>query len=558
MPSEPAFQGDFSFVNVDASSLSTLPHRHQVTRHVHDYRRWKKGQEARRLRESSGFHGVAELNSASRQPTSRPVFREDRPPLLPLVPALSTAIPILPPLIDVILLNSNSGPSGTLPVQLTSTISSLLSFERDCIFPSIKAIELRMTPKENASRQTDFTTTWINDSHAYLYDSLAIHSYLARIAATRYIVTSELQFLDAAHEFRRRGVGSLKEYMTTTTQVDIPRLYRALLILPWTDSILMDKEAFQHHAAVLKDIFQSHHDVLSADSSIHIHHFISIVYFEVQYAVMTLSKTSIDLKYDEWIEKQFSPLWNQVSSSFGLSRPGAAHELDAYLQGDIRNLFVDVQEILGIISLMRTNNFSNTALVWMHAISKTIVTTGRLVNLYVSLDVENALTTLLGIGDSNGTSSAVQRLESAAACLCAVYWLRELAGIENIHMTGSMSLFVWNPIMLSSLDRLIRAYSGMMFNPVEQPDDVGSLWLLLWLLWTGAMAEQSLPSAAVPPEPRDWFTERFCNHCRRLNIGSLLQCQEVLDRFLQLYGMRPSSGDDWYTMCCSRLEAAPR
>ncbi len=550
MSSDAAFQGDFSFVNVDASSLSTLPHRQQVTRHVHGYRRWKKGQDARRLRESSGFHGAAELNPRSQRPTPRPTVREDRPPLPLPAPALSTPIQNLPPLIDVILLNSNSGPSGALPVQLTATINSLLSFERDCIFPSIKALELRMTEKKNASRKADFTTTWINDSHAYLYDSLAIHSYLARIAATRYIVTSEPQFLDVAHEFRRKGVGSLKEYMTTTTQFDIPRLYRALLILLWTDSVLVDKEAFQHHAAVLKDIFQSHHDALSADPSFHVHHFLSIVYFEVQYAVMTLSKTSMDLRPDEWVEKQFTPIWDQVSPGFPFSRPSASQELDPHLQGDVRNLFMDVQETLEVIKLMRMNSVWNTSLTWMHAISKTMLAIGRLVNLYAGL--ENPL---LDMEDSNGILSAVQRLETAAACLCAVYWIRELAGIENINMAGNMTLFAWNSIMLTSLDRLLRAYSGIASNPVEQVDNIGSARLLLWLLWTGAMAEHSIISAEASVEGRKWFTERFRDQCRSINVASLLQCQGILDRFLQLYGMRPGSGDEWYIRCFPRVEA---
>ncbi|KAJ9615211.1 hypothetical protein H2200_001285 [Cladophialophora chaetospira] len=546
MPADLVFKGDFSFVNVDASSLSTLPHRQQVTRHVHGYRRWKKGQEARRLRESSRFHEPVESKSTSQRTVPRHTFRRDRQPHSPAVPVLPITIRTLPSLIDVILLNGNSDPFDALPEQLTATVNSLLGFERDCIFPSIKELESRMTPRRIASRESTFTATWINDSTAYLYDNIAIHSYLARIATHRYMFTSQPEFLDAAHEFRRKGVASLKEYMTNTPQLDIPRLYRALLILLWADSALGDRNAFQHHVTVLKDIFQSHHDVLSADPSFHVHHFVSIVYFEVQFAVMTLSSIPLDLSHNEWVEKQLTSLWSQVSPSFPFSKAEADRSLDHHLEGDVRSLYLDAQEILDIIRLMRTNSLLHTSLTWAYAMSKTILTVGRLVNLYANLDIENVL---LHPSGSNPNMQTVQKLETAAACLCAMYWLRELAGIENVYMTDKMKLFAWNPIMLNRLDRLVSAYSELSSHDFQHVDDDGSLRLLLWLSWTGAMAEQSMLSPFQVGDDQDLFTKHFRELCSRAEIRSLPQCQRVLDQFLQLHDMRPDSGDDWYIRC---------
>jgi hypothetical protein len=403
-----------------------------------------------------------------------------------------------------------------------------------------------MTSKENASREVAFTTTWINESKAYLYDSIAIHSYLARIATNRYMFTSQPEFLDAAHEFRRKGVASLKQYMTSS-HVDVLRLYRGLLILLWADSSLGDRDAFNHHITVLKDIFQSHHEKLAADSSFNLHHFVSVVYFEVQYAVMGLSKTSLDVDHDEWVEKQFVPAWNQISPNFPFSRLDADQNLDPLLLGDVRNLYLDVQEILNVIILMRMHSLLNTSLTWFYAISKTMFTIGRLINLYVEIDVE----TVLHHADAVGmTLPAVQRLETAALCLCAVYWLRELAGIEHVPISENIKLFRWNPIMLGRLSRLVVASDGMHMQAVQQLDRAGPLRLLLWISWTGAMAEKSMESsAATADEDRQWFTRRFCDFCRRANIGTESLCQGVLNRFLQLHGMRPSSGDEWYAGC---------
>ena len=546
MPSDLVFQGDFSFVNTDATSLSTLPHRQQVTKHVHGYRRWKKGQEARRLRESSKFHEVAEGSSRSQQIVPRRRLQDKSATQIAAAPPSPGPIRSLPPLIDVVLLNGNSDPFDALPGEVTATVNSLLSFERDCIFPSVRELELRMTAKENVSREVAFTNTWINESKGYLYDSIAIHSYLARIATHRYMFTSQPEFLDAAHEFRRKGVAALKQYMTSP-DVDVLRLYRGLLILLWADSSLGDRDAFTHHITVLKDIFHKHHETLTSDSNFNLHHFVSVVYFEVQDAVMNLARTSLDVGHNEWVEKQFEPLWNQMSPSFSFPRLDADRNLDPLLEGGIRRLYLDVQQILDIIILMRTRNVLNTSLTWFYAITRTILTIGRLINLFVEIDVENVLFRT----DTTGmTPQAVKSLETACLCLCALYWLRELAGIEHISMSMDIKIFRWNPIMLGQLGRLATAYEGVYMRSTQQLHNAGPLRLLLWVSWTGAMAEQSMFSpVAITGDYESRFTKQFCDLCTSVNIGSESMCQDPLDRFLRLHGMRPTSGDEWYTRC---------
>ena len=543
MPSELVFKGDFSFVNVDATSLSTLPHRQQVTRHVHGYRRWKKGQEARRLRESSKFHDGADRHSTTQQLAPKPAAG---PPQPPDVSFSSGTIRSLPPLLDVILLNGNSDPFDALPEQMTATVNSLLSFERDCIFPSIKELELRMTEKENAFRETAFTATWIDETKAYLYDSIAIHSYLSRIATNRYMITSRPEFLDAAHQFRRKGVASLKQYMTSTSQIDVLRLYRALLILLFADSSLGDRDAFHQHLAVLKDVFESHHDVLFNDPSFNLHHFISVIYFEVQYAVMGLSKTSLDLSPRGWVEKQFMTLWQEVGPTFAFSRLRADQNLDPALDGDLRSLYLDAREILDIITQLRKHTLLNTSSTWFYAISKAILTIGRLVNLFVHLDIDSVLH---NAEDVNMPASKIRGLEVASASLCAVYWLRELSGIENIPI-DKMCLFTWNPTMLGKLRQILAAYDGVVGQTMPQQDATGNFRLSLWIVWTGAMAENAtLAPATSTEEDQNWFRRQFCSLLRRANIESEVQCQAVLDSFLQLHGMRPSRGNRWDASC---------
>ncbi|KAH0829395.1 hypothetical protein FOPE_10318 [Fonsecaea pedrosoi] len=575
----PGFQGDFSFVNVDASSLSTLPHRQRVTRHVHGYRRWKKGQDARRLLESSRFHEAVDPQLKPLKAVPSRASRKERVPPRPAQASPSSArssIRSLPPLLDVVLLNSNGnsnfGPSSAFQEELTALTSSLLDFERSCVIPAVREVELRMAAKEHVPHQSPFTETWIAGSKAYLYDSIANHSYLSRIAATRYMVTANTVHLDEAHRLRYRGVASLKEYMTTTPHISIPRLYRALLMLLFADSSLGDTQAFYQHVTVLKDILATHQDEVFADPSFNLRHYIGIIYLEVQSAVMNFSTASVDLSPDGWVEKQLLPLWEDVSPYLSTSRSDADRNLDSCLQGDIRALFLDAQEMMDMIAKIRSQN-SPSCQAWVYAVSKTIMTVGRLMNFYAHLDVAGTLCqemrTLMN-------SATLQKLEVAAATLCAIYWLRELCGIENLRMTEHTRLFAWNPVMLNRLRQILTFYDAAAYmnmsaeQPQISPNPRRRLWL--WIVWTGAMAEQSIassstsmtvsssPSYTVNNDEKDgWFTGRFYDLVRETGIGwgsgSQLRsrCQAILERFPQLhfYGIdnimrtRSGSGNEW-------------
>ncbi|KIW92349.1 uncharacterized protein Z519_07333 [Cladophialophora bantiana CBS 173.52] len=551
MPSDLMFQGVFSFVNVDAASLSTLPHRQQVTRHVHGYRRWKKGQDARRLRESSRFHETIESQFNPQKFTPSRAIREDNPSETAQIPSPPSPVRSLPRLLDVVLLNGNSDPFDVLPQQLTATANSLLGFERDCVVPAVRELELRMAAKDNVPRQAAFTETWITESKAYLYDSIAIHSYLSRIAASRYMFTSSPEYLDAARKFRHKGVASLKEYMTTAPRINILRLYRAVLILLLADSSLGDRRALYQHVTALKDIFATHHAVLFADPSFNLHHYISVIYLEVQFAAMNFSRTCIDVGPNGWVEKQFLPLWEKVSPRFPISRSEADQNLDSYLKGDIRTLYLDAQETLDIIMRIRRRTPLDTSQTWVYAMSKIILTAGRLMNLYAHLDVQ----TILCQSDRITVSSVLQKLELASASLCAIYWLRELGGIESISMTEQTRLFTWNPVMLCRLRQILTVYEAAQLGTSEEQDNSGRLPLLLWFLWTGAMVEHSISSPTVSAtESENWFIRRFSDLVGKAEIESASHCQSILDHILRLHGMRPGSGDGWTASCFSQAD----
>ncbi|OCT49350.1 hypothetical protein CLCR_05190 [Cladophialophora carrionii] len=112
------------------------------------------------------------------------------------------------------------------------------------------------------------------------------------------------------------------------------------------------------HVAVLEDIFKSKTDVFSAGSSTDLQYFSSVVYCEVQHAVMGLWKTSLDLCCRGWVKRQFVTLWKQVSPNVLFSRAQTQRNLDPWLQGSSHPgiLYLIVQEVLNVIALKRSRS----------------------------------------------------------------------------------------------------------------------------------------------------------------------------------------------------------
>lgn len=544
MPSGRDYQGGFVFVNGDGSTPKDLAYRDKVRRQVSDYRRWKKRQRTRQLLESSKFlENVPQDDTDDSPPESSSTQRPILPPLSSS-PVRLMGLSKIPRLLEILLHNGNSDPFDALPEQVTATVNDLLAFERDCVYPAIKKMEHHITPRE-----TTFSSTWYVETKAYLYDSMAVHSYLSRIATNMYMVTGASPYLDAAHEFRYKGVTALRKYLDSTPNIDVLRLYRGLLILLFADSVLGDRHAMDVHVAILKDIFNSHYHTLTVEPSFNLHHFISIIYHDVQNAVMGLSRISFDLEPKGWVVGQFAPLWNMVSATLGPHIIHRVRNVDSSLSRGLRALFLDVQEIIDIIVTIRRVPSLIGCFTWFHAISKITLAVGRLMTYYADLDVNKVLSS--DVDHTTPEPLWLAKLGEAAAALCAVYWVREIGGIESVYLSHDMRMFTANPIIMAKL-RTILEHMYALFGSYSNYRERYHPQLLVWVLWTGATAEKSMQTSVEPayPGPKrhddtNWFTRRFCSLTEQVRLTSWPECRDMLERFLSLRGLDRIGDNDW-------------
>ncbi|KAK7890021.1 hypothetical protein LTR67_008486 [Exophiala xenobiotica] len=549
MPSSRNYRGGFVFVNGDGSTPKDLAYRDKVRRQVSDYRRWKKRQRTRQLLESSKFlENVRQDDMDDSPPESSTTTKRPILPPLSSSPVRSMGLGKIPHLLEILLHNGNSDPFDALPEQVTATVNALLAFERDCVYPAIKKMEYHITPRE-----TTFSSTWYVETKAYLYDGMAVHSYLSRIATNMYMVTGASEYLDAAHEFRYKGVTALRKYLDSTPNIDVLRLYRGLLILLFADSVLGDRHAMDVHVAILKDIFNSHYHTLTVAPSFNLHHFISIIYHDVQNAVVGLSRISFDLGPKGWVVGQFVPLWNMVSATLGPHMIHRVRNVNSSLSHGLQTLFVDVQEIIDIIITIRRDPSLIDRFTWFHVISKITLVVGRLMTHYADLDVDKVLSS--GVPDHTTPEQPLwlAKLEEAAAALCAIYWVREIGGIENVYLSHEMRMFTANPIIMAKL-RTILEHMSAHFECYSTSRERCHPQLLVWVLWTGATTERSMQTSIEPPYPgpgpkriddTDWFLRQFCCLTEHMRMTSWSECRDMLERFLSMRDLDQLVDNNW-------------
>ena len=352
-----------------------------------------------------------------------------------------------------------------------------------------------------------------------------------------HMATGNSECFGVALKFRHQGVASLRLYLDSTPHPDILRLCRALTIFLFADSILGDRAAMDIYVRFLKDLFQSHYLTLATELSFILHHFINIIYCDVQLAVMALSRTSFDLAPNKWVEKLFEPLWDHQLTGFSSTRVQADQSLDSCLQGELRPLLIDAQQIFNAVTEVRTNPSIVNRLTVFYIASKLTLTVGRLMDYFVRLDVDQLLSSEQ---DHLCPESSTRAKQDACACLCAVYWLREFAKIENICLTKDLRMFRANHTIMKKLRQVVER---TVFSESISWDyqGKGSLRLLLWVLWTGASAENA---ASGPGDPGDtnassglgddskWFTDKLTAFSNQAGIKTCAECWEVLSQFL--------------------------
>lgn len=482
-------QSKFTFVNTSVSQPRADSTRSAVFRHVQGYRRRKKQEDARRLLRSSRF---LQSDSVSRVPMEDD-HRTNHDTSQPLL--------VLPPLMSVILLNADLKHMDTAPDVSSATFGNLIGFERDCVHPALQRMEYQVT---HATVQ--YSTAWFKDTKAYLYDNLAVYSFLSRIAATMRMVTGSEVHCSMAIEFRNKAIASLRTYLQETVSPDIPRLYRALVILILAESALGDRIALAIHTKILQDLVQTYGSTMISDPIFSLGEFLTVIYQDVQIAILNLTHTFFDIAPGGWINKHFQVLWREQSANWMEQITQADHVLHPKLTGFLRCLYLELRVTMAMVVDLRQNPALLTeSHTYLKAFGKGVFLLGRLINHYDSLHIESCVDIRSVMSD--------QAMTEAIACLCGVYWLREFFGIENVILSGSLRIFTANNIILTRLKMLVQS--------THFDNDCVTLEMQLWILFTGATIESACVRSDLESEQR------------RIGSDQLYWCAQRLEYILQ-------------------------
>jgi hypothetical protein len=471
-------KSQFTFVNISNATTQNEAIRGTVSRHLQGIRRRKKQQDARRLLQSSRFvrQNLAEGTTCTQALHDAEINDS----------TLQTRSPqVLPPLMSVLLLNADLKHMDAAPDIPSATFDFLVGFERDLVQPALARMEYQVT--HTASK---YNSLWSEATKAYLYDNLAVYSFLARIAATMHMVTGHEQHRTAAYQYRDKAIISLRRYLNDTTELDIKRLYRAIVILILAESAMGDRDALRVHTNMLHDLVLSHSRMITDNPLYGVDEVNTIVYQDVQIAVMNLTSTFFDLRRKGWIEQLFHPLWQDQSKILTEKFSDADTRLAPELQGELRRLYAEVRANMDMIVEMRQNySVASMHTTWLKYFTRAVFVLGRLMNHYAHcLSKVDSL-----ISESWQIDSP--RLQGIL-CLCAVFWLREFLGVENVLLSDKLRIFTANKTIFLKLREYIESTDFTGDGSTSSTHN-SKLKLYIWILFSGTSLERSLTKSDV-------------------------------------------------------------
>lgn len=373
--------------------------RDRVRAHISDYRRRKKIQRARDLRQSSAFHNDRQRARRSNQ---------------------------LPSILDVVLHNGNVDPFDTMPAILSHTVAELLSFETNATYACLQRMEYGVTRSESS-----FAVAWYAGTRAHVHDPLVAHSYLSRAAATLYMTTGDKRYLHTATDFRRKATQQLQTYANGS--IDLVRFYRALTVLLFAEDALGDRVSMASHMALLSNLFKANERKLLADPAFDLYELSAVTYQDTQLAVLLMCPTVFDFSPNGWLDQQYQHIWRKTEEIFRPLRAEADAALDRRLEQTIRCAMLETRAVLAAIVLLQQGKLSIRHLPYIDIFARIVFLVGQFVSRV-----------------ARSTSPV-----DTCVYLSLIFWLRFCTRVESIMLTGTTRIFKANPTILTRLQGTI-------------------------------------------------------------------------------------------------------
>jgi hypothetical protein len=206
-------------------------------------------------------------------------------------------------------------PFDTLPIPITPQINDLLHFDRIHLSPALGVSKIKVAP-----------------SWSYLQDELAVHGYLARIAAIKWRCCEDEASFDIMLKLKAEAMQQLR---VNLPQTEPTRLPRAVMALMFTENWCRNLEPALIHVRLLEAI-HNHHGLPIED-------LINILHADVQRAALTLETTMFAMDEQNW-----GILEADLAQS-----PKAEREVDS--QVSLQQILAEMQEALAALDLLRTS-----------------------------------------------------------------------------------------------------------------------------------------------------------------------------------------------------------
>jgi hypothetical protein len=195
-------------------------------------------------------------------------------------------------------LGGTDDPFDTLPIPLTPEISDLLYFDRIHLSPALNVSKITLPP-----------------SSAYLQDELAVHGYLARIAAIKWRCCSDDNAFNLMLKMKAEAMRLLR---LSLPQADPTRLPRAVMALMFTENWCRSPEPALIHVRLL--------EAINTNYGLHIEDLINVLHSDAQRASLTMEPTMFAMHEKSWdlLEAEFA---SSTEARWEADFPSTLHQM---------------------------------------------------------------------------------------------------------------------------------------------------------------------------------------------------------------------------------------
>jgi hypothetical protein len=515
----PASKQEFLWVNHDSKNLKPLPqNRQQIFKHVQRrYRPWKRGQEAKALRDS-----------AKVPKPKRDTYDADKD-----VDKDKKALVHAPTSPKTLVGKGNSDPFAVFPLTITPEANRFLTFYREYILP---ATYFQIRYKTRASLAKENWQDQVNGLHdvGTGYATLAFHGS----TAARYSPTMR----PTALKFMNESMISLREKIAKDSVAqEVPYIWH-MTVLFAAEVNGANLENATTHGRMLFNLQKQ----LFAKGKLDYRILLYQLYLDSQLSTMFLIRTIFDadswaLTFVEPVGKAAARNPQQVVFPDAILDPSVdTEELQQWFRirrEQLNYVFMRIQQQITVVSPV--------IITWRFA--RTCIFNGRMVHHYLN-------------AESQLRRSGLQ--QEVKDHLCAQQYLA-LAALWHVRDPFMNPVLLGRPIydgtaVLVALRKALEMDRGAAERPFNMSSWDRYRNARLWALYVGALAER-VPNtfSAQVVESLSWFNTNLAEQAAAMGIWTWNAAKVVFDGFLYHESMS-AQGSDWFELLMtSRAIALP-